>query len=708
MVREVLYSSRLDKHSLQVTIARYIHENFKFIFYLYSSKQIFMKHKLLFTGIILLFIAVGSTAQNTWIQKANFSGRRSGAVGFSIGTKGYMGTGFDSSLYHTDFWEYDPSGNTWTQKANVGGNPRSNAIGISIGSLGYIGTGSTGPSQYTNDWWEYDPSVNTWTQKTSLPGNARGYASAFSVGVQGYISLGYASGPYFNDVWEYDQVSDTWTQQANFSGTARVGGVGFTIGANGYVATGSDQSGSLGELWQYDTLADTWAQKAGLPSCTVYPAAGFAVNGKGYIGTGNFQNIGDLAFWEYDPGTNSWAQVANFSGVARQYATGFAIGSNGYIGCGEALNGGNYLKDFWEYTPCSTPIPSVSFSGNDTVCGNDSILLTSSASSGNQWYFNGNLIPGAIQQTYYASQTGPYTVTSSCSAQSGQTYLTFLDNNTIPSICLVTVDTSINKNVIIWEEVTDPLVVSYNIYKETTQAGVYAMIGNVPVTSLSTFTDNASVPQQVAARYKLVTVDTCGVESGQSPNHKTIHLTISQGIPPAYNLNWDNYEGITFGQYKIWRGNTSGSLTLIDSVQSSLNSYTDLNPPTGTIYYAIQIVYPQGCNPSFKMQQPASTPVSTSVSNTISNLNIGMNEVYNNYISCIFPNPFSGTTNIRLDSKIKEADLVIYDLLGNVVSSIKLNKENTVFDRAGLNNGAYYYKVSAGSVLLSTGKLIIE
>ena len=33
---------------------------------------------------------------NTWVQKADFGGiARSGAVGFSIGSKGYIGTGWD-------------------------------------------------------------------------------------------------------------------------------------------------------------------------------------------------------------------------------------------------------------------------------------------------------------------------------------------------------------------------------------------------------------------------------------------------------------------------------------------------------------------------------------------------------------------------------------------------------------------------------------
>jgi len=58
----------------------------------------------------------------TWTQKADFGGTaRFEAVGFSIESKGYIGTGNDGSSYLKDFWEYDPAANTWTQKADVGG-----------------------------------------------------------------------------------------------------------------------------------------------------------------------------------------------------------------------------------------------------------------------------------------------------------------------------------------------------------------------------------------------------------------------------------------------------------------------------------------------------------------------------------------------------------------------------------------------------------
>jgi N-acetylneuraminic acid mutarotase len=86
--------------------------------------------------------------------KSRFRGTaRIGGVGFSIGTKGYIGTGLDRNVgYTNDFWEYDPTVNTWMRKANFGGTARYDAVGFSIDGKGYIGTGP-----FAKDFWEYDP-----------------------------------------------------------------------------------------------------------------------------------------------------------------------------------------------------------------------------------------------------------------------------------------------------------------------------------------------------------------------------------------------------------------------------------------------------------------------------------------------------------------------------------------------------------------------
>jgi hypothetical protein len=235
---------------------------------------------------------------NTWTQKADFGGAaRYYAVGFSIGIKGYIGTGYDSSLYYKDFWEYDHAGNFWTQKADFGGTARYGAVGFSIGSKGYIGTGYNG-SLYYKDFWEYDPAANTWTQKMDFGGTARYLATGFSIGSKGYIGTG-KDVSYLKDFWEYDPAvgtDGTWTQKVDFGGTVRYEAVGFSVGSKGYIGTGFGGS-SKKDFWEYDSALNTWAQKTDFGGTARWKAVGFSIGGKGYIGLGTGST---KDFWEYE------------------------------------------------------------------------------------------------------------------------------------------------------------------------------------------------------------------------------------------------------------------------------------------------------------------------------------------------------------------------------------------------------------------------
>src|SRR5262245_52844722 len=88
------------------------------------------------------FIIHNSLFADYWTQKADFpGGPREMMTGFSIGTKGYLGTGYDGTTDFNDFWEYDPASNSWMPKASLPGMARRFAVSFSIGNKGYIGTG---------------------------------------------------------------------------------------------------------------------------------------------------------------------------------------------------------------------------------------------------------------------------------------------------------------------------------------------------------------------------------------------------------------------------------------------------------------------------------------------------------------------------------------------------------------------------------------
>jgi hypothetical protein len=169
-----------------------------------------------------------SSAYNTWTQKAPFppAAGRYGATGFSIGTKGYIGTGTNGSAEQRDLWEWDgdtASGtyNTWAQKASLPGAARSYAVGFSIGAKGFIGSGlDNNADGNLKDFWMWDQATDTWTQMPDLPGTARQAAVGFSIGQIGYVGTGYggSSNPNLKDFWEfcdtcYEGINENLTSQ---------------------------------------------------------------------------------------------------------------------------------------------------------------------------------------------------------------------------------------------------------------------------------------------------------------------------------------------------------------------------------------------------------------------------------------------------------------------------------------------------------------
>lgn len=150
-----------------------------------------------------------------WTRKADVVPRRVG-VGFSIGNKGYLGLGNDGISNRSDFWEFDPNDSSngfdvnnnpigrWSEKANFPAAPRYAAVGFSIGNKGYLGTGYDGDFYY-RDFYEYDPLSNSWMQKTELAGEGRSYAVGFSINKNGYIGIGNNGNKLLGNFWVYGQ-----------------------------------------------------------------------------------------------------------------------------------------------------------------------------------------------------------------------------------------------------------------------------------------------------------------------------------------------------------------------------------------------------------------------------------------------------------------------------------------------------------------------
>jgi N-acetylneuraminic acid mutarotase len=198
-------------------------------------------------------------SQDSWTRKQDFPGEaRILPTTLVIGAKVFVIGGGRGSTRHRDVWEFDPAANTWTRKGDFPGEAFMSAPGFVLGTRGYLGTGSLGGASWTTTkaFWEYNPSTDTWTRKADFPGVARGFALGFSLGNRGYLGLGVQTTQLpMNvpvDFWAYDPGTDTWARQTDLPASGRGMAVGFAIGSEGFIGLGNDANvNSLRDFWRF-------------------------------------------------------------------------------------------------------------------------------------------------------------------------------------------------------------------------------------------------------------------------------------------------------------------------------------------------------------------------------------------------------------------------------------------------------------------------
>jgi len=84
--------------------------------------------------------------------------QRDGAATFVINGYGYLCGGTFSSITGT-VWESNIGTDRWTQKSTFEGTVRDAAVGFGVGSKGFITTGRNGSTLRFDDLWEFDPTA---------------------------------------------------------------------------------------------------------------------------------------------------------------------------------------------------------------------------------------------------------------------------------------------------------------------------------------------------------------------------------------------------------------------------------------------------------------------------------------------------------------------------------------------------------------------
>lgn len=244
-------------------------------------------------------------------------------------------------------------------------------------------------------------------------------------------------------------------------------------------------------------------------------------------------------------------------------------------------------------------------------------------------------------------------------------------------ICMVSVDSVSGKNMIVWNKVESELIDGYVVLKESNIANEYIEVGSVAHNEVSVLIDENSNPTEKATRYKLTFRDSQNNLYPTGSLHQTIHLSINKGVGANWNLYWNSYLGFPVSSYNIYRGTNPGDLEMIGTVSGNFTSFTDQNAPAGYVYYMVEVVNPNQCDP----EGGRSSVYGSSKSNIATNNTLGFGE--KNQIEGIiaYPNPATDIIRIKTPADLKGVvNISIVSASGQIVRLY-------IVDATDLNHG---------------------
>ena len=245
---------------------------------------------------------------------------------FTINGKGYAITE-SSNLY-----EYNPSNDSWTAKADFPSDDRSFAYGYSIGNLGYFGFGFTSGNVKAEDLWVYNAANNSWkelaiTNEIDVLGIYSPYATAMLIGDVIYAGNGASKKMYAGTV--NSDISIDWEEESTFpinDGEVPSTALYFSINGTGYWGgyyLGNNVSST--KFYTYTPGTNTWAPLNDLPDqlSRYFQSYTFTIGSYAYT-----FNQGQI--WKYDPLTDSWLSIVSEDPMY-YFETSFTIDNTAYL-----------------------------------------------------------------------------------------------------------------------------------------------------------------------------------------------------------------------------------------------------------------------------------------------------------------------------------------------------------------------------------------
>ena len=253
----------------------------------------------------------------------------------------------------------------------------------------------------------------------------------------------------------------------------------------------------------------------------------------------------------------------------------------------------------------------------NAICGHDVGEITISYEKGNEPVeYSWNDDNTDLKRENLPAGTYTFTITDAygCTV-TDETEIKYESFKYQPELALVSVSQEQSPyNLIIWQKEASEAIDFYTIYRETERLGEYAKLDDVQYNETSIYVDVTANSLEYPYRYKISATDNCGKQSELSPSHKTIHLQKNKSIGTENNLSWTAYEGFDFLTYSIFRVTNEG-VEEIKKVNSSVLTYTDLQPAQGTISYYVGVELPETIDINDPFMKAESGPFNLAISN---------------------------------------------------------------------------------------------
>ncbi len=343
-------------------------------------------------------------------------------------------------------------------------------------------------------------------------------------------------------------------------------------------------------------------------------------------------------------------------------------------------------------------------------------MLPASCSFSLDGFAHGAATQGTAPYTYLWSngETGE----EAFSLPSGENTLTIMDANGCQEnlvfeidyiqpfgeehICAVTVNPATGKNTIMWQKTENVRTDAYNIYRESSASGTYELIGTTLYDEPPVYEDLQANSLQQSYRYKLAVVDSCQAESELSTYHRTIHLSMNEGINNEVNLLWTPYVGTEYPTQFIMRSLDNGPFVQIGLVPSTNLSFTDIAPPTGFKKYMVEIEVPDGCGELREAMRIQSNTVVYDPS--------GIGYLNGKQAFKVYPNPGKGLFKLEFEKFIHhdQIEIQVFDHLGNLLYYRFLHPGISGYemDLQHLPDGVYQLRLKGSS--LSGGLKLVK